>query len=173
MKYNKYDYPHGLLWFWYFTILLPLVLIIVLYIYRQEILTMELNRVEFDNILFTAILCLIMPILAALFVNSIPALRLKNGGLEIRFFFPKMTKWIFLPWDEIDSIEFYHFSRVQTFLRMKKNFLIYSKKLPLYYFFPALFYGHSFSRGIVVTGKIRGYDELVNVVTQKIEKPGV
>jgi len=84
-----------------------------------------------------------------------------------------MTTWIFLPWNEIDKLEFFATPAEKLLRKKEKNLFIYSKRLPFYYFLQAILNRNSFSRGVMIMGSIRNYDELVQLITLNKNKTGL
>ena len=167
MEQNQYDYSpiNAVSTFWLFASPMILILILVLYKYRVEIWSREFIHVDLLTIQFLFVMSLIIgPILATLLANSFPALRIKTDGLEVRFYFPKVTKWIFISWNEIDGVEFFPIPIERILGKKGKNLFIRSKRLPFYYFLTALFFKNSFSRGVIIMDNIKKYDELVRII---------
>ena len=104
-------------------------------------------------------------IYGVLVANSFPALRLRTNGIEVRFFFPFLTRWIFLSWDQIDRTEAYRSPAGSLFGKAKSDLVVLSDQMPLFYFLPMLVFRRTLKRGFVIKSRIRGYDDLWRALT--------
>jgi|GEM_PF-6482178 len=112
------------------------------------------------TIVGAALIAVVAIAFATTIANAFPDVNVRSDGIEIRFFFPLLTRWFFLPWKAID-----HISRKESPLKMlnkklRPDLLVYSRVLPVFYFVPMLWFASTLRRGFFIGRQIQKYDEL-------------
>jgi hypothetical protein len=164
MKENYYDYPipNGVVVFWIFTTP-PIIFFVLLFIAKSgDIMSQTLSTEDTSSFLGFILMILLAAICASCVTNIFPAVKLRSNGVEIRFYFPLLTRWIWLPWNSITNLKSYSSPSDFLFKNKQKNLLVSSKNLPMFYHIPSIIYGHSFDRSFIIGSWIRGYDKIVS-----------
>jgi hypothetical protein len=161
---HNYPFPNSAVYFWFFSS--PMILILIFVIVNRDVIYSQKpgDEIIIHLTCLSIISLIIMPTLAFIFANSIPALRLNPNGLEIQIYSPFRIKWIFLPWSDIDQILIYS-DRAQRLLKQKKWIFIQSKRLPFFYLIVSIIYKRSLHRGFIITHRIQQYEGVLDFIT--------
>ncbi len=170
MDESKYDYPfpNMVFVFWLFTFIPFCLLALFWWNFTNNGYTGQL-RDEYTSIAsLLIILCIVVPVISTILFNSFPAIRIDMDGLKIRFYFPLLSKWYYLPWKSIDRINTRLSPANVLFNKSKKELFVFSEKLPLYYYIPALMYGHSLQRGFIIGRNIARFETLYKTLDEHL-----
>jgi hypothetical protein len=171
MEQEQFDYPvKSSEIFWYMVSPMLLIFLLVLIRFGGEIFGEDPDPIHLDYILLTfAMAFLITPLLATLAGNSFPAVRVCPDCLEIRFYFPRLSRWIKLPWDAIERIDVFSDSWEAIQKKQGRNLFIKSRKLPFFYAISALLFRRTASRGVMILDEIDRYDVLIDSIRLQTE----
>jgi len=163
---HDYPFPNGIAVFWMFSLPPCVLLILLIWKVLQIIWESGLITGQLSTLLGVAIMCLMGVLGATIVVNSFPAIRMHADGLEIRFYFPFLTRWISLSWNDVEAVEMCA-SPVDVILRRREHGIltVYSSRLPLLFLIPSMIVRHSLRRGFFITNRIKGYEILVQSLT--------
>ena len=170
MKKNLYNYPfpNAVCIFWYFASPMFLFLLSLIIYYHRVVFAKGLINLENIKLILSFLFSLtIMPSVAYVVANLYPSVRLDQNGLEIQIYFPLMTKWLFIPWEDVETIKIYVEPSTSLFGRGKKWIFVQSEKLPFIYLLLTLFFKQTTKRGFTITHRIRGYDQLLDFFLKK------
>lgn len=164
MRKDHYDYPFTLVAFWYFSIGPFTPFLIMLCMRLDEIRDQSLPGEDLMELGFGLLLGVFATVVTTIFINSFPAVRINPRGMEIRFFFPILTRWISLPWSQVDGVRECVFLKYRVLRKDVKGLIISSQHLPPFYHLPALLWGHTTDRSVPINSRIKGYDDLVQSI---------
>jgi len=163
---HNYPFPNAVFLFWFLS--LPMILILILLIIFSNVIFAKTpsNEIIINLSCLSIVSLIVVPILAYIFANSFPALRLNENGLKIQIYSPLKTRWIFLSWNDIDRVVIYS-DLSQVFNQRKKKWLfIQSKQLPFFYILLSILYRNSLQRGFIITHHIQGYEEVMDFISE-------
>jgi len=167
--YIDYPIPNGIIAFWIF-VAPPLTLMLLTFLSSMtEILHGRIDQKETSMIIGLLIFNFLSVIFGSFAANSFPAIRVNSEGIELRFYFPFLTRWISLPWNSITQVRTY-FSPTPTesfFKKQERGIIIFSNHLPLIYFLTSLIWGHSIDRSIIIGKRIKRYNEVLTILEAK------
>lgn len=158
---DQYDYPfpNAKVAFW--IMMFPVIILSVIACRRLVFIVGNVGQMkgELPSVIFMMLVGLVFFFLITLVFNAFPTIRVISSGLEIRFFLPFLTRWFFLPSENIDDLVSYQpHSNVFT---KERNMLVISQHLPAYYLFPSLVFGRRIGRGFIIRHNIKRYRDLV------------
>lgn len=104
---------------------------------------------------FSVLICIC---LVLVFSHAFPIFSVSEKGLWYRHF----LRWRLLPWKDIQEI---HFART---LFLKFGLVVYSRNLPVYYWFYGGAYGRRKGRALLVLNQLRGFNELKTEIIRHI-----
>lgn len=107
---------------------------------------------------------LLILLAATVMVNAFPAIRLGTQGIELRFYFPFLSRWYLLRWEEITNLSSLPapVARILRFKRFtKSNSLVCSTSLPKFYYLPGLLFGRKLCPGFVISHRIKDYEKVL------------
>lgn len=169
MKDHNIDYPipNGIIAFWIFVVPPLTLMLFTLLSCVIEILHGRIAHKETSMIIGLSILLLLSVIFASFVANSFPAIRMSSEGIEVRFYFPFLTRWISLPWNSITQVKTYFSPTGSLFKKQERGIMIFSNHLPIIYYLPSLIWGRSIDRSIIIGKRIKQYNEVLIVLEAK------
>ena len=161
-----FEYPilDGKFLFWWFFLPPMIITLIALMNVRNSILNSGITYEKVELIGFLIIFSLSFLVLAFLVANAFPVIRIGEGGIEVRIYFPFLTRWILLPWNSIYRVEPFLFQLKLLNRKHAWGIIIFSNHIPRMYHIPSLIWGHSIDRNIIIKSGIKGYDDLQKVL---------
>ena len=172
----SYRFPSGIIAFW--IILSPVILCSATIIFSAITAApidgvAPLARIRSPGVLAWFAMLLPLSLATGTFMtNSFPRIRTTSDGIELRFYFPFLTRWFRLDWAEIDGA--YRFgSTFDTILNRRPSdtsagIAITSRRLPLFYLFPSLLFYRRASRSIFLPPRLRDFDKLIEIISVHI-----
>jgi hypothetical protein len=104
-------------------------------------------------VLFTFVLLL-------LFSNMYPNFRISESGIAVQVC---LLWWVFVPWEHVEDIR-------SISLPFSQTRLVIARTLPLVHRLIGLFYGSTLKPAFRISRKLKGYNEAVRMIEERIGK---
>jgi hypothetical protein len=167
IDWHGYSFPNAVVMYWLYISPMIVIFLLFLIINHKDIFMLPIsNDVILNFVCLVTLSLIIMPLIAYIFANSYPEIRLRIDGLEIQIYSPFKRRVLFVAWKDIEEVDIFKSPALKILNPNRKWIFIRTRKLPYFYHILSLIYKRSFYRGFIITHRINQFDKLLKVIIE-------